>query len=29
MSHPWDWDFLIHRHLAGEELTEEQPTELN
>jgi ferric-dicitrate binding protein FerR (iron transport regulator) len=29
MSHPWDWDFLIHRHLAGEELTEEQRTALN
>jgi len=29
MSHPWDWDFLMHRHLAGEELTEEQRTALN
>ena len=29
MSHSWDWDFLIHRHLAGEELTEEQRTALN
>src|SRR5262245_12048462 len=29
MSHPWDWDFLIHRHLAGDELTEEQRTALN
>ncbi|MBI3857591.1 MAG: FecR domain-containing protein [Planctomycetes bacterium] len=26
---PWDWDFLIHRHLSGEELTEEQRTALN
>jgi ferric-dicitrate binding protein FerR (iron transport regulator) len=29
MSHPWDWDFLIHRHLVGAELTEEQRTALN
>lgn len=29
MSHPWDWDYLIHRHFAGEELTEEQRTALN
>lgn len=29
MSHPWDWDYLIHRHLAGEELTEEQRAALN
>jgi len=26
---PWDWDFLIHRHLSGEELTEEQRSALN
>jgi len=25
----WDWDFLIHRHLSGEELTEEQRRALN
>jgi ferric-dicitrate binding protein FerR (iron transport regulator) len=26
---PWDWDYLIHRHLSGEELTEEQRSALN
>lgn len=29
MSHPWDWDYLIHKHLSGEELTEEQRSALN
>lgn len=29
MSHPWDWDYLMHRYFAGEELTEEQRTALN
>ena len=29
MNPSWDWDFLIHRHLAGEELTEEQRAALN
>ncbi len=29
MSHPWDWDFLMHLHLSGQELTEEQRTALN
>lgn len=29
MSHPWDWDYLIHRHLVGEELSEDQRTALN
>src|ERR1051325_8907290 len=28
-STPWDWDYLIHRHLSGEELTEEQRVALN
>ena len=26
---PWDWDYLIHRHLSGGELTEEQRSALN
>ncbi|RPH40587.1 MAG: hypothetical protein EHM91_10950, partial [Planctomycetota bacterium] len=29
MSHPWDWDYLMHLHLSGQELTEEQRTALN
>jgi ferric-dicitrate binding protein FerR (iron transport regulator) len=29
MSHPWDWDYLIHLHISGQELTEEQRTALN
>jgi ferric-dicitrate binding protein FerR (iron transport regulator) len=29
MSHPWDWDYLMHLHLSGGELTEEQRTALN
>jgi ferric-dicitrate binding protein FerR (iron transport regulator) len=29
MSHPWDWDYLMHLHFSGQELTEEQRTALN
>jgi ferric-dicitrate binding protein FerR (iron transport regulator) len=29
MSHPWDWDYLMHLHLSGQELTEGQRTALN
>jgi ferric-dicitrate binding protein FerR (iron transport regulator) len=29
MSHPWDWDYLLHLHFSGQELTEEQRTALN